>query len=217
MAEPAFKITRGTMLKRWLRKRYKVLVPIIVAVLAVVALMWPPAAPPEPAPTKEARLMGPVFDFVSRRNMLAVPPLQETGFENIYIARYGKYDPLQDLSDQQDAVDAVITESGQTVLVTHDNLFDIVVAVRVKAPDNIAYLRKDNIDVWMGVSGAFNIPYGNAPDDLEYLFENEGYDTNSGFMRLNVVWDNNGQGYSLQKGEGILIDNVAMTVTQIGD
>ncbi len=216
MAEPAFRVTKFTMLKRRLGKWYKLLISLVIAAMAVVAVVLLPTATPETVQTKEARIRGPVFEFVSRRDMLAVPPLQYTGFENIYIARYGKYDPLQDLSDQQGALDAVITESGQTISVTHDNYFDIVVAVRIKAPDNIAYLRKDNIDVWLAVSGAFAIPYSFAPDDLEYLFENEGYGTNSGFMRLNVVWDNNDQGYALRKGEEITIEDIKMTVTQIG-
>jgi hypothetical protein len=148
--------------------------------------------------------------------MLAVPPLQYTGIENIYIMKYGQYDPLMPLDNQYDNQDAVISQSGQTVDVTSSSLFEIVAAVRVKAPDNIAYVRVDNMQVVMGVSGAFIIPTDPPADEYEHVFESEGYNSSSGYMRVNVVWDNNGEGYALQHGEDLDIDNISLLLFQIG-
>lgn len=185
---------------------------VVSFVFFVVPLITPPAEPP-----KEASVIAPLFDgLASRDSMLAVPKGDNTGIENVYIAKYGMYDPNGNLADFPENWDAALTSQGATIPVTAYQKFDIVVAVRARAPENIAYVNIENLRVWLGVGGAFDIGYDFAPDDLEYVFESEGYGTSSGYLRANVVWDNGGEGYALGKGETISIDNLVLDLVRTG-
>jgi hypothetical protein len=58
--------------------------------------------------------------------------------------------------------------------------------------------------------GAFTIPLESSRDDKEFIFEEEGYGSGSGYMRLNVVWDNYGEGYELGENQVLYIDNASL-------
>jgi hypothetical protein len=158
-----------------------------------------------------ARIHGPYYPERSRRNMLAVPVMTDSGIENIYIVRWGGYTRNMDLADQPESWYAVITSrKGQTVEIPPGAVFEIVVACRAKAPDNILWVHENSIWVGLKASGAFTIPWGYAPDAREFVFEEEGYGTRSGRLRVNVVWDNYGEGYTLGEDQDLYLENVKL-------
>lgn len=177
-----------------------------VAILAIAALLFflwrhPPASPAQQTvPRARIMLWGEL-----------TPRFVERNFENIYIMKHGHYDPTKDLSKFPWAWENVITARVRGVEITPNTPFDIVVAIRVRAPDDVAYVRKDHVAMELRARGAFTISLP-LPDSMEYVFESEGYNTNAGYMRLNIVWDNYplSLGYVLRPGEELIIDNLIL-------
>jgi hypothetical protein len=160
--------------------------------------------------TLNAKIRGPFYTIRSRRNMLAVPVETNTGIENIYIVKWKGYNPNVNLALQPQSWYAVITSSGQMVEVPPGVIFEIVVACRADAPDGISFLEKESLSVMLKARGAFTIPLESSRDDKEFIFEEEGYGSGSGYMRLNVVWDNYGEGYELGENQVLYIDNASL-------
>jgi hypothetical protein len=73
-------------------------------------------------------------------------------------------------------------------------------------------LSKESLSVVFKASGAFTIPLESSPDEKEFVFEEEGYGSDSGYMRLNVVWDNYGEGYELGENQDLYIDNTSLRI-----
>lgn len=227
-AKVEFQMDKLWRQRKWLKtQKWTVMVAAVVASVVVAAAVY--LIPPQPAPyVPTARVHGPVFKIATKRTTLplAIPQGQYTGIEAIYLMKSGQYDPNKNLGDNSALWAAKIAQSGQVVevramqaaengqILDSGQIFDIVVTVRAEAPDNIAYLTEDNMRVWLSATGAFTIPDvgedNYAPDDREYVFENSGYGTAQGYMRVNVVWDNRGEGYLLSENTDVYIDRLAL-------
>ncbi|MEW6221711.1 MAG: hypothetical protein AB1476_00095 [Candidatus Hadarchaeota archaeon] len=212
-AEPSFKMEKLWKTRKWMKKKKYPLVAVLVVVIVFIGV-WAatrPVPPPPPVyPT--ARIRGPVSPVAQKRPLIPFPISKGawSGVENIYLMKHGIYNAGENLADNSQRWENVISESGQVVEVLAGNIFDIVVAARVIAPDNIVYLRKENMKVWLSVSGSFAIPYSYAPDEREYVFDASGYGTAAGYMRVNAVWDNDGEGYELPAWGELVIDNLVL-------
>jgi hypothetical protein len=133
--------------------------------------------------------------------------------ENVYILKNTHAAGFDmDFGDpaNQENVLGIITASGGSVNIPYETPFKIVVAVTGKAPENLAYVVKENIKVELAVSGSFTIAQENSIDANEYVFENSGYGTSSGYLRMNVVWDNAGNGYTLPAGGSVTLDPIRL-------
>ncbi|MEM2878718.1 MAG: hypothetical protein QXG10_04155 [Candidatus Hadarchaeales archaeon] len=207
MSAPAeeVKIGKKDLIKLFVKKRWKhlILAGACIAVLSFV--FWLVFKPPEPQP---AWVSGPIFNQPGENGLLAAVG-ENTGIENIYLAAWGKYgpayNPREDLAAQAGAVDGVISSSGQCVQIWANRRFDIVIAVRAKTPE-IAYVARENMWVTLAATvNGFTIGPENSTDRKEYVFEQSGYGTTEGYMRVNVVWDNDGNGYELMPQDNLKI------------
>ncbi|MEM2866597.1 MAG: hypothetical protein QXM46_01635 [Candidatus Hadarchaeales archaeon] len=200
-----------------LKRRLKQLSPLLLVVLVLVPLLLLlPRSSSPPPPTDnwpKAVVRGPTFTIAGKRSTqpLALPKGGLTGIENIYLMKHEGYSPHENLADNSLRWVGVLSYSGQVLTVRANEVFDLVVAVRAKADkENLAYASKEYVRVWLGTSGAFTIPFGYAPDWREYVFYSEGYGTADGYLRMNVVWDNDGEGYVLLPGQELWIDNLIL-------
>jgi len=194
-------LSRWWWARWWLKQNYKKLGAALV--IGLVFAWW---LLPKPPPEAWPRITGPLIQITSRRGYLAVPVGQESGIERIYIAPTGHYNPYKDLAKQD--VLATIRGSNQTVAIPPNSIFDIVVVVRAFAPEAIVYASKENLAVGIKATGTFEIPFKYSTDDQEYVFENENYGSPQGYVRVNVVWDNYGEGYLLPARGTLTIENL---------
>lgn len=199
-------------LKRGLKRLYPL---FLLSLLILLPLLLLPHSSPPPPPDNwpKAVVRGPTFTIAGKRSTqpLALPKDGLTGIENIYLMKHGSYHPNSNLAENSLRWVGVISRSGQTLTIRAYEIFDLVVAVRAKADgENLAYARKEYVRVWLGASGAFTIPFGYAPDEREYVFYSERYGAPDGYLRMNVVWDNGGEGYVLLPGEELRIDNLIL-------
>jgi hypothetical protein len=130
-----------------------------------------------------------------------------TGFENIYIIAHGAYDPNENLSGHENMLSyqgqpAVIEGDGWNISIPYETPFDIVATAKGTAPDNLAYAAKENIRVQLVLSGAISWEE-NSPDVSKYVFENENYESHTGWIRVNFVFDNSGNGWTLRAGQSL--------------
>jgi len=63
----------------------------------------------------------------------------------------------------------------------------------------LAYACKENIKAEFEWNSGFSY-HENSTDLMECVFENQGYYSASGYLRVNAVFDNNGNGWKLQAG-----------------
>lgn len=177
--------------------RLKLLLPVFagaaVAVAVILLLRPVPAAP-------KARVIGP--NFPDRRQLQYLAVENGTGIECIYLAKSWSYDPSKDLSGQ--GYLARIQRSLEEVEVPAGEFFDIVVVVRATAPSGVARVDKAYLQVRL-----FNTC---STDDMEYVLENSGYGTGMGYLRANVVFDNDGDRFMLGEGEILRLEDVALEV-----
>lgn len=152
-------------------------------------------------PQRVAYVIGPRFPGRQHLRYLAVSG--GTGIECIYIMRSFEYDPAKDLENNP-AIIGKIQRSEQLVKVPAGTLFDIVVVVRAVAPDNIAAVNKEYFRVVL--------LHWTSTDPQEYVFESSGYGTRYGYLRANVVFDNDGDRFVLQEGETLRLDYVRLEV-----
>jgi len=203
MATPAEAVlSRWWWAKWWLKRNYKRLIAVSIIVVIIVWMLWP-----KPPPESWPKVKGPIITIDSRRNYLAVPLGQESGVERIYLVPTGHYDPYKDIS-KQDYLVAIKSSNQSPVAIPPESIVDIVVVVRAFAPEFVAYASKENIAIAIKCSGSFSIPFEYSTDDQEFIFENENYGKTPGYLRMNVVWDNYGEGYLLPAYGYLHIENL---------
>jgi hypothetical protein len=198
---------RIKMEKKEVRKKMTGKLPwLAVAIILVAAVgAWAvfggaPAAPPAGAATITAIAgQGTVF-------AAGIPAGTASGIENVYIIATGAYVDTENLSGDPDIL-GVITASGGSVNIPYETAFDIVVAVKA-GTDNMAYAVLENMNVSIAVSGSFTITEENATN--KSLFENSGYGTTNGWIRVNAIWDNGNAGYTLPAGGSITINPIKL-------
>jgi len=107
-----------------------------------------------------------------------------SGIENIYIVKTGQNYAANFSGLGTDNVLATITASGGSVNIPYNTSFAIVVAVKGSS-ENMAYVQVENLKVELAASGAFTITQENSANENEHIFA-----SGSGYIRVNVVWDN---------------------------
>ncbi len=128
----------------------------------------------------------------------------DSGIENIYIMQHGLFENTDNLSGHENlqvyqSNTAVIEASGaDPENIPYENYFDIVVAVKGHT-DNMAYVNKENMYVRLVISNAFSDDENTLSTGKRYLF-GDGTPT---FIRVNHLFDNDGNGYKLGAGENI--------------
>lgn len=130
-----------------------------------------------------------------------ISPEHSDAIENIYVMRhdsgYDKNSWLGQYAGNTEYCLDVITGPGQTVDIPYETPFDLVPAVRGEAsPPPPAYALKENVKVELQWTSGFDW-WDNSTDLIEYVFENSGYGTTTGYLRVNAVFDNNGTGWKL--------------------
>jgi hypothetical protein len=131
--------------------------------------------------------------------------------ENIYIMRhdwdYDKSSWLGQYITNENLFDTA-SESEPSLVVPYEVPFDFVVSLRADAENDVnkygfyvplAYARKENIKVELEITG-FASFLENSTDLIEYVFENYDYGLTTGYIRVNVVFDNNGNGWTIPAG-----------------
>ena len=133
----------------------------------------------------------------------------DSGIENIYIMQHGLFENTDNLTMHENLQiysgnTAVIESSGAAAEnVPYENYFDIVVAVR-GASENMAYVNKENMYVRLVIANAFSDDVSSLDNDsMRHQF---GIETDV-WVRVNHLFDNDGNGYKLAAGE-----NIALTV-----
>ena len=186
---------------------------VIIVVAAIGAwTIWgqapaaPPSAPPGTPPTRAAATISVGTNVAIAENLLTI---ETSGIENVYIIEHHNYENEIDLANHENmliynSIPAVITESGVTVNIPYDTLFDIVVAITVDT-DNVANLQKENAVAELTVSGQFGFGPENTQNDNEYRFF-----TDADNIRLNMIWDNDNEGYTLGPGGTISLDAIKL-------
>ena len=131
--------------------------------------------------------------------------------EDVYIMRhdwnYDKSSWLGQYVGNENVFDTA-DEDNPDVTVPYEVPFDFVVAVRADAENDVnkngdyfplAYARVENIKVELEVTG-FYYYHENSTNLMEYVFENYNYGSPSGYVRVNVIFDNNGNGWTIPAG-----------------
>ena len=141
-----------------------------------------------------------------------IPGGNASGIENVYIITSG-YTETENLSGHANIIGVIETSTG-SCNIAYETTFHIVVAVKVGS-DNMAYVRIDNMNVGLGAYGSFTIADENVDVSAEahmatWSHDNSGYDTNSGWLRINAVWDNNGTGYKLPANGTLNLENIML-------
>lgn len=177
-----------------------VAVIIVVAAIGVWALYGTPAGEVTP-PGQPATISGLTTGIAFAGG---IPT--DSGIENIYIMQHktNSYSNTEDLSEHENLQvyqgnTAVIEDTGLAAEnVPYENLFDIVVAVKGHK-DNMAYVVKENMYVSLEITGAFSDTVSTLTTGTRYIF----VDGTPDYIRVNHVFDNDGNGYKLQAGENI--------------
>lgn len=135
-----------------------------------------------------------------------------SGIENIYIMEHkaDSYDNADNLAGHENILeysgtDAIIENSGGSANIPYDNAFDIVISIKVDS-ENVAYLQEENVRIELTLSGAFSLGPENSANENEFTRFTEGSEN----LFMNIIWDNNGNGYTLSAGATLNIDNVKL-------
>ncbi|MEM2192233.1 MAG: hypothetical protein QXG38_01300 [Candidatus Hadarchaeales archaeon] len=182
------------MMGRW--QAAGILAASVIAILLITSYL----------PAKESIVQGPRWRLAAIWSGSGYFFVSENtdGFENIYIMKHGSgYDKnswLGQYAGNTNYCLDVITGPGQTVDIPYETPFDVVPAVRADAidldGDPPAYASKENVKVELQWTSGFSW-HDNSTDLIEYVFENSGYGTTTGYVRINAVFDNNGTGWKL--------------------
>jgi len=129
-----------------------------------------------------------------------------SGIENIYIMQHktNSYDNTENLSGHEnlqvwEGNTAVIEDTGlPPENIPPKNAFDIVVAVK-GAKENMAYVVKENMYVRLVISEAFSDDENTLASGKRYVFA----ESAGNWIRVNHIFDNDGNGYKLGAGEHI--------------
>jgi len=172
---------------------------VIIVVAAVAAwAIWgqAPAVPPTGAATITA-IVGPGTVFTG-------PIPTYSGIENIYIVKAG-----QDYSGNfsglgTDNVLGTITATTGSVDIPYETDFAIVVAVK-GAKENMAYVVKENMYVYVSITGSFTASENTNVTNNRTIFVDGGAD----YIRVNHYCDNGGSYYKLPAAGTITLDPVS--------
>jgi len=133
----------------------------------------------------------------------------DSGIENIYIMQHHLYENTDNLTNHDNLQtyggnEAVIEDTGLAAEnVPYENYFDIVVAVKGHT-DNMAYVNKENTYVRVVITGSFS----DDENSLENSSRLHQFGIDAGvWVRVNHLFDNDGNGYKLAAGE-----NISLTV-----
>lgn len=151
----------------------------------------------------------------------AIGGTDNVGIENIYILDVGGYAGTENDDNFQGGPAYLmgrITATLGSVNIPYENTFAIAVGIKAKAPDNMAYVRKENMQVdvrlvFPGVTVEENSGNDNstgAYTGVEVLRYATGLGTTSGFIWVNAIWDNAGAGYILGAGNSLDIQRVTL-------
>ena len=127
-----------------------------------------------------------------------------SGIENVYIMQHGLFENTENLSGHENLQSyqgntAVIEDTGLPAEnVPYENYFDIVVAVR-GASENMAYVNTENMYVRLVISNAFSDDENTLTTGKRYQFAI----LTDTWIRVNHLFDNDGNGYKLGAGENI--------------
>ena len=176
-----------------------VAVIIIVAAIGAWAL-YGPAGEVTP-PGQPATISVPTAPWIAFAG--EVPT--DSGIENIYIMQHGLFENTDNLTMHENLQiyngnTAVIEDNGQPAEnIPYENYFDIVVAVKGHT-DNMAYVNKENMYVRIVISNAFSADESSLDNnDRRHQFGIE----SDVWVRVNHLFDNDGNGYKLGAGENI--------------
>jgi len=182
-------------------------VAVIIIVAAVGAwAFYPSATTPVTPAGAPATISVPTAGGIG----FAGPIPTDSGIENIYIMQHGLFENTDNLSGHDNLQvysgnTAVIEDTGEAAEnIPYENYFDIVVAVKGHT-DNMAYVNKENMYVKIVISNAFADTENTLSTEKRYKFDNDATPT---WIRVNHLFDNDGNGYKLGAGE-----NIALTVT----
>jgi len=182
---------------------------LIVAVAGVGAwaVLGTPGAPAGTATINAIVGQGTVF-------AAGHPAGNASGIENVYILQHGQGDNENDNLSGNAHLLGTITATTGSCSIAYETTFDIVVAVQA-GTDNMAYVKIDNMKVGLQISGSFTLAEENAGGTTnshmaQHSWDNSGYGTTSGYLRINAIWDNNGAGYKLLAGESISLTNIRL-------
>ena len=185
----------------------------LIALVAILAIgMWVALGQTATTPPKGAAIGSPMG--INTGGIAFAGGIPETsGVENIYIMEHktGSYDNEEDLQEHEnilefEGTDAVITASGgPAVEIPYENAFDIVIAVKIDS-ENVAYLEEESVKLEFATSGHFTITAENSTDAMEWTFATEGSEN----LYLNIIWDNNGNGYTLGANTTLNIDTAKL-------
>ncbi|MEM4188110.1 MAG: hypothetical protein QXN56_02960 [Candidatus Hadarchaeum sp.] len=170
---------------------------IIVAAAVAAWALWPTAEVPATVPSAGAK----ITLATGSGTVFAAPP-ENSGIENIYIVKAGQT-YTENFSGLTDNYLAVISSNGASVIIPYDTPFAIVVAV-TGHKDNMGQLTTAYLKVALQAStdsGDWSIAYDNSDDSKEYIF----YPSDGTKIRVNVVWDNNGNYYQLKADDNLNI------------
>lgn len=176
-----------------------VAVIIIVAAIGAWALYGAPAGEVTP-PGQPATISVPTAPGIAFAK--GIPDY--SGIENIYIMQHPLFENTDNLSGHENLQTysgntAVIEDTGLAAEnIPYENYFDIVVAVKGHT-DNMAYVNKENMYVRIVISNAFTDDETTLDTGKRYQFE----DGTPTYIRVNHLFDNDGNGYKLGAGENI--------------
>lgn len=184
-------------------------VAVIIVVAAIGAwALWPTAEVPPAGTAAITGIAGVGTVFAN-----GVPAGNASGVENVYIIATGAYVDTENISGDPDIL-GVITVSGGEVDIAYETAFDIIVAVKA-GTENMAYVHIDNMNVGLSAYGSFTIADENVDTHAyahmaAWSHENDGYDTGTGWLRINAIWDNDGTGYVLPAGGTLNLENIML-------
>jgi len=136
------------------------------------------------------------------------------GIENIFIMKHGAYSLENNPANWQEGTHYYvnISSSGQTVNIPYEELFDIVVVVKIRG-DNVAYLTWDNVYTSISISDAFTLNDNSLQSGTDWArsswFDNSapigsvGKDNPGAYLRFYYQLDNSGNGFKLAAGASI--------------
>lgn len=203
--EPEEVLGRKYKLKMlWRRKKRRIVAAVALSVIAIFLVAHFLFGPGPPV------VIGPVFPQ-SGWGFLGVID-ENNGVEGVYLAPRGtygaEYNPRMDMAKQEGKLLGKIESSGQGITIQPDKTFDIVIAVRIEAPKYIGVVSRENFCMELELGGSLQMGPENSTDQMEIVFESSGYRTGRGYMRVNVVWDNDGNGFVLHMGEKLEIKSL---------
>jgi hypothetical protein len=108
-----------------------------------------------------------------------------------------------------------VTATGGSTNIPYENTFAFAASIVVSAPENMAYVVRENVNVdvklvFPGATVEENSVNDNIQGRGEYIRGQTGGGTTSGIMYINAVWDNYGACYKLSAGYSLDIQRVTV-------